>query len=251
MSEHRIAVVIPTFDNPDTVRDVVERVSRHVPDVFVVDDGSGEATRAVVEKIGRDRLARVHHRPVNGGKGAACIDGFELALRSGFTHALQVDADGQHDLDDIPRFVELSKAVPEALVTGRPVFGADVPFGRKHGRKLSNFFCHVETLGRVVDDPMCGFRIYPLSGGRWRECGPRMEFDVEVAVRMVWDGTPVINVPTHVLYPEGGVSHFRLFIDNVRVTAVHTRMCLRTIARWPTIRRSRGRRLDLGDLSPG
>ena len=251
MSAHRIAAVIPTYDNPDTVRDVVERVSRYVPDVIVVDDGSGPAGREAVARLGRDGLARVHHRTENGGKGAACIDGFELAAASGFTNALRVYADGQHAIDDIPRFVALSRDVPEALITGRPIFGNDVPFGRKHGRKLSNFFCHLETLGRVVDDPMCGFRIYPLRGSQWRECGPRMEFDVEVAVRMVWDGTPVINVPTRVSYPEGGVSHFRLFVDNVRVTAAHTKMCLRTIVRWPSIRRSRGQRLELGDLSAG
>lgn len=249
MSGYRIAAVIPTYDNPETVRAVVEAVLVHIPDVIVVDDGSHEAGREAVAQLGRDGLAQVHHRADNGGKGAACIDGFHLAREAGFSHALQVDADGQHDLDDVPRFVALSRAEPRALVTGRPIFGDDVPFGRKHGRKLSNFFCHVETLGRVVDDPMCGFRIYPLDGEQWRRCGPRMEFDVEVAVRMVWSGTPVVNVPTHVRYPEGGVSHFRLFIDNVRVTAVHTRMCLQTIVCWPLIRRSRGRRLELGDLA--
>ncbi|WP_420829412.1 glycosyltransferase [Nannocystis pusilla] len=98
----RPCALIPTFDNPRTVRDVVLRVKAHLPDVVVIDDGSGPEGRAAVEAIGAEGLAHVRRRPHNGGKGAAVKTGFQFAHELGYTHALQVDADGQHDLGDIP-----------------------------------------------------------------------------------------------------------------------------------------------------
>jgi len=243
MSELRLAALIPTFDNPATIARVVEAARAHLPDVLVVDDGSGPAGRAACEALATGMRAMVVHRPRNGGKGAAVKTGLEELAHRGFTHALQVDADGQHAFDDIPRFIAAARAHPAALVLGSPVFDASAPKARLMGRKISVNLVHVQTLGRVITDPMCGFRVYPIAaslaaGAR----GNAMDFDPEVAVRIAWSGTPVINLPTRVRYvtrQQGGVSHFRLVRDNLLIAWMHTRMMLALLYRPFTRRRPR------------
>ena len=219
---------MPTFDNPLTIERTVERLRAHVP-VVVVDDGSRGPGRDVVAALGRAGRAHVLRLPVNRGKGAAVMAGFRLARRLGHTHGLQVDADGQHDLDDVPRFLGAAAARPDALVLGAPRFDETAPRARLAGRKISVFFVHLELGGRVIDDPMCGYRVYPLAPTlRVLSPGPRMEFDIEVAVRLAWKGVPVVNLPTRVRYlrrDEGGVSHFRAVADNVRISYMHMRLC--------------------------
>jgi glycosyltransferase involved in cell wall biosynthesis len=231
----RPCALIPTYDNPLTVHAVVVGVRRHLPDIVVVDDGSGEAGRRALDEIARQGLAHVKRRERNGGKGAAVKTGFEEARRLGFSHAVQVDADGQHDLEDIPRFLDLAHKHPDALILGRPVFDATQPKGRAFARKISVFWVNVETGGRVIDDPQCGFRAYPLAASiAAGASGNHMEFDQELPVRMVWSGTPVLNLPTRVQYlsaEEGGVSHFDLLHDNLRITWLHTRLVLTAAGR--------------------
>lgn len=230
MTFHPCALV-PTFDNPDTVRTVVERLREHLADVIVVDDGSRAPGRAAVDAIARDGLAHVERRAHNGGKGAAVKTGFEVALRRGYTHALQIDADGQHEIADVPRFLAEARAHPEALILGRPVFDASQPRSRALARQISVFWARVETGGRrVIADPQCGFRVYPIAPAlAARARGDHMEFDLELPVRMAWAGTPVRNLPTRVRYlsrDEGGVSHFDIVRDNLRIAWLHTRLVL-------------------------
>ena len=233
----RPCVLIPTYDNPATLADVVRRAREHLADVLVIDDGSGPSAQAACRSIEADGLAHVYRRTRNGGKGAAVKDGFRLALERGFTHAVQIDADGQHALDDIPRFLAQARAEPDALILGEPQYDASAPASRLFGRKITCFWTRFETGGRV-DDPMCGFRVYPLwpavrAGAR----GNRMDFDIEIAVRMVWQGVPVATVPTQVRYlapAAGGVSHFRLVADNVRISWLHTRLSIASI--WHRLR---------------
>ncbi|MFV8753904.1 glycosyltransferase family 2 protein [Nannocystaceae bacterium ST9] len=231
----RPCAVIPTYDNPTTLRAVVEVVRVHLP-VIVVDDGSGPAGRAAVDELGAEGLAHVHHRERNGGKGAAVTTGFELAQRLGYTHALQVDADGQHELADLPAFLAASRERPEALILGAPIYDASAPKGRLIGRQITRFWTNLETYGRVIDDPMCGFRVYPLAAACViaPRCGPRMDFDIEVAVRLVWHGLPVVNLPTRVRYPEGGVSHFHMVRDNARISWMHSKL---VVASWARLAR--------------
>ncbi len=240
VSGWRPCVVIPTYDNPLTIERVVGEVGVQVPDVFVVDDGGGADARAALQRLEGMPGVRVIRREVNGGKGAAVKDGLQAALAEGFTHALQVDADGQHAMGDVPRLLEASREVPAALVLGRPVFDATAPKARLWGRKVSVFWVWLETLGKPgkIADPLCGFRVYPLesavaAGAR----GDRMDFDPEIAVRMVWMGVPVVNVDTKVRYvpaEEGGVSHYRAFRDNLLVSALHARL---TMVRYLGLRR--------------
>jgi glycosyltransferase involved in cell wall biosynthesis len=231
----RLCALIPTYDNPATLRAVVEGVRRHLEDVVLVDDGSGKAGHMAAQAIADDGLAHLERREHNGGKGAAVKTGFAAAQRLGFSHALQIDADGQHDLDDVPRFLERAREHPDTLILGRPLFDASQPRGRAFGRRISIFWVNLETGGRIIADPQCGFRVYPLAaaiaaGAR----GDHMEFDQELPVRMVWAGTPVLNLPTRVRYlspDEGGVSHFDLWRDNVRISWLHTRLVITAAGR--------------------
>lgn len=231
----RFCAIVPTYDNPETVRRVVTAVRRHVSDVIVVDDGSADAGRTACAELGRDGLALVVRRPHNGGKGAAVKDGLRRALELGFTHALQIDADDQHDADDIPLLLAASRAEPRALVTGKPSFDRTAPRARVWGRKITQFWGRVETGGRLDVDSLCGYRVYPVrealaSGTR----GDRMDFDPEIVVRLAWRGAPVVLVPTRVRYlraEEGGVSHFRMVKDNALISWMHTRLCVTAILR--------------------
>lgn len=229
----RLCAVIPTYDNPATIRTVVERVRAHLEHVIVVNDGSGPEGRAAVEALGDEGLADVVHREQNGGKGAAVKTGLARAKACGFTHALQIDADGQHAFDDIPRLLEAARQDPRALVLAAPRFDETAPKGRLWARKITIFWTNLETKRGLIEDPMCGFRVYPVDDALAADVkADYMDFDPEVAVRLAWMGLPVVNVPTKVRYvsaEDGGVSHFRVFKDNVLISWMHTRLVL---TRW-------------------
>lgn len=233
--EFRVAALIPTYDNPATIRAVVEAVRVHLPDVLVVDDGSSAPGREACAQLARDGLAEVVHRPVNGGKGAAVKTGLEALRARGYTHAFQIDADGQHAIADMPRFIAAAELHPEALVLGSPEFDDTAPRARLIGRQITCFWTNVETLGRVIRDPMCGYRVYPLGPALEANArGNAMDFDPEIAVGIAWTGTPVLNLATRVRYvsrEQGGVSHFRLWRDNLLISWMHTRMVIALLFR--------------------
>ena len=240
MPPFRPCVLIPTYNNPDTIRAVVEQAREYLPDIIVVDDGSNPETRAICERLATDGLAVVHHHPVNGGKGAAVKTGFRLALERGFTHAVQADGDGQHALDRIPAFVDIARRSPDALVLGCPVYDDTLHKGRYAARLVTRFWNYIEVMGPTIADSMCGFRVYPLesainSGTR----GDRMNFDIEIPVRMVWNGVQVINEPVPVRYltaEEGGVSHYHTFRDTALISWTHAKLCTEGVFRlltWP------------------
>jgi len=240
MHAFRACVVIPTYDNPATIRAVVEQARDHLPDVIVVDDGSHTPGREACESLARAGLATVHHRAQNGGKGAAVKDGLALARERGFSHAVQVDGDGQHDLAQIPRFLELARQRPEALILGTPVYDHTLHKGRYAARLVTRFWNYLEVMGPTIGDSMCGFRVYPIaaalaSGTR----GNRMDFDIEIPVRMVWQGVPVVNAEVRVRYltaEEGGVSHYQTFRDTLLISWTHSKLMTEIIFRlltWP------------------
>lgn len=224
----RVTGVVPTYDNPATIRAVAERLRARVGHVIVVDDGSAAEGRRACESLAEDGTAHVVHRTINGGKGAAVKTGLHTAKELGFTHALQVDADGQHDLDDVPRFLDTMRENPEALILGDPRYDESAPGARQVGRKITTFWINVECGRGVIGDAMCGFRIYPVDAAVAVQArGDAMDFDPEIAVRLVWAGVPVINIPTKVRYldaGEGGVSHFRVFRDNFLISWLHFRL---------------------------
>lgn len=236
MTAPRICVVIPTYDNPRTIRGVVERARRHVPDVIVVDDHSGPEGEAACRALHDDGLATVVRRDRNGGKGAAVKTGLREARDRGYTHALQVDGDGQHDLDRMPAFVDCARAHPDALVLGYPRYDTTVPAIRLQARRITRFWVDLEVGRGVIHDAMVGFRVYPIAAALAAPVrGDRMDFDVEIAVRLAWAGLPIHNLPVGVRYlteEEGGTSHFQPLRDNLRLGWLHSRLCTIGATRW-------------------
>jgi glycosyltransferase involved in cell wall biosynthesis len=247
----RVCAIIPTYNNPTTVAEVVARVRAHLDDVVVVDDGSAAPARAVIRGLVDAGRCHAVVRDQNGGKGAAVKTGLAWAREHGFAYALQIDADLQHDADDIPKLLAAIRDVPEGtLVLAQPVFDASAPRGRLRARKITVFMAMVETLSHKAGDPLCGFRVYPVEAAlRTRTLGNAMDFDPEIAVRLVWQGAHIVHVPTPVVYRTGGVSHYRGVADTVLIAGAHVRLCLEGLLRlitwpirWPIRAILRGRR---------
>lgn len=235
-SEFRCCAVVPTYDNPETIRSVVERIRVHLPDVLVVDDGSAAPGRETCRALAGDGLATVFRLEENSGKGAAVKRAFVEAEKAGFTHAFQIDADGQHDLDRIPAFLEAARQNSQHAIFGAPVYDDTVPGIRHAGREITRFWVDLEVGRGVIQDAMIGFRVYPLEQIRGLALKDnRMSFDVEIAVLSVWAGVKVVNLPVGVRYlsaEEGGLSHFRPFLDNLRLSWLHSRLCTSASIRW-------------------
>jgi glycosyltransferase involved in cell wall biosynthesis len=243
-------VLIPSYNPGPMVYETVRGALAHWNPVWVVVDGSDDGTPEGLQALSRDEPGlRVIVRPANGGKGTAVLQGCEAAAREGFTHVLTMDSDGQHPAQDIPHFMAASIAQPRALVLGDPVFDASAPRIRVNGRKLSNWWANVETLGGGIGDSLYGFRVYPIADliAVMRSQGwmRRFDFDPEAAVRLVWRGLVPLNIPSRVRYlrpDQGGVSHFNYLRDNVLLTWMHTRLVLEFVLRSPGLLWRRSRR---------
>lgn len=236
--------LVPSHDHWRALPDVVAALRGHGLPVIVVDDGSGpEAAAAIAALHDPEGGVQVHRRPRNGGKGAAVIDGFRLAAAQGFTHAVQVDADGQHDPAALPALLEAARVHPGALVSGQPQYDTSAPLGRRIGRWITHVWVFVETLSLRITDSMCGFRVYPLAPClellERERVGLRMDFDTEIMVRLFWRGVPPLMVPVRVVYPPDNTSNFRMWADNVRISVMHTRLVLGMLWRLPSILRRR------------
>jgi glycosyltransferase involved in cell wall biosynthesis len=232
--------VIPVYDHERTIARVLAAVAAAGLPCFLVDDGSKPSCARELERLAGEvpgtRLVRLS---ANRGKGRAMVTGFEAAASEGFTHALQIDADGQHSLEDIPRFIGEARAHPAALVCGRPLFDASMPLVRRYGRWLTHILVWLETFSLDIPDSLCGFRVYPLEQvsrliGR-EHIGARMDFDVEILVRLCWRGVPLRWLPTPVTYPLDGVSHFRMVRDNARMVALQLRLLAGMLVRLPVL----------------
>lgn len=242
-------VLIPSYNTGVRLVSTVHDALRQWSPVWVVIDGSDDRSdQPILELARRDPRLRVIVRAENGGKGAAIATGVEAALQAGFTHVLTMDADGQHSAAHIRPFMEISRRNPPALVLGRPVFGPEAPLERLYGRKVSVGFARLEILGRGIDDPLFGFRVYPAAALKRALDSTRFargfDFDPEVAVRMVWEGVPTLNLPAPCRYiarSEGGVSHFNYVRDNAKMIWLHLRL-LPQLAFWRWIALVRMRR---------
>jgi glycosyltransferase involved in cell wall biosynthesis len=240
-------VLIPSFNSGPLVLDTVRGARAAWNPVWVVVDGSTDGTGAALQAMAaEDSGLRVMLLPRNQGKGAAVLHGLEAAAAAGFTHALAMDADGQHPADRIAEFMALSAANPAAMVLGKPIFGPEAPLARVRGRRLSNACANLETLWAGIGDSLFGFRIYPVRAlldlmrtHRWMR---RYDFDAEAAVRLAWQGVPALNVrvPVRYLRPEdGGVSHFHYVRDNILLSWMHLRLGAGFLARLPSLLRAR------------
>jgi glycosyltransferase involved in cell wall biosynthesis len=244
-------VIIPSFNTGRLLEVTVAEARACWAPVWVVIDGSTDGSAVAIEAMARmDPALRVIRLGHNRGKGEAVRTGLAAADAMGFTHALVMDADGQHPAASIAVFMAASAAAPAAVVMGSPVFGEDAPWIRVVSRRLSNSIAALLTW-RHVGDALFGFRVYPiaalLSVMRASRGMRRFDFDPEAVVRLVWAGAPLIHLPTPVRYPdrsEGGVSHFRYLRDNMLLTGMYLRLGGTAMGRgWRWWRTFGGRRL--------
>lgn len=237
----RCLVILPSFNSGAMLPRTMLEARRHCDTVWAVVDGSTDGSAEEAGRLGTDGF-RVIQLAENSGKGGAAMAGFRKALRCGFTHALLMDADGQHDAACIPKFLDLSQQYPAHLIAGVPIFGADAPAERVEGRRVGNFFATLETWGMGPADSLFGMRLYPIRPsleilGATRT-GRGFDFDTVLAVRLVWSGIRVINLPVPVRYPprrEGGVTHFRYIRDNLLLTTAHVRLVVGMLFRIPRL----------------
>ena len=227
----RVCAIVPSYNHYLAIGDVIARLRGFDLPVYVIDDGSGPAAAAsLAARHDPARGVWVIRLPVNGGKGRAVREGFRQARQAGFTHALQVDADGQHDLSVVPRMLGVAARDPGTLVSGQAMFDRSVPLGRRIGRWITHVWVYVETLSFRITDALCGLRVYPLDAAigvaEAEALGDRMDFDIAIMVHLSWCGVPVAMVPVRVTYPPGNTSNFHLWRDNLSITRMHTRLVL-------------------------
>ena len=238
---NKLLVVIPVYNHARGLASMLKGLAACALPCLLVDDGSEPECAAALRWMSAqhpDWLSLLRLEP-NQGKGAAMLAGFAAAAARGATHVLQIDADGQHQVSDIPRFVSVAERHPQALVLGCPKYDQSVPRGRLIGRYVTHVWVWINTLSLAVRDSMCGFRVYPLAPLteliRSESLGKRMDFDSDVVVRLVWRGVPVVNLPTPVRYPADGVSHFKLWRDNWMISKMHARLFFGLLLRWPRL----------------
>ncbi len=232
--------IIPNYNHPMAMAKTLSRLESFDLPCLIIDDGSNSETQLILQQLSeRYSWVQYHQHQQNLGKGAAVMSGFRIANKQGITHAIQIDADGQHDLENIDELMALSSKEPEALVSGHPIYDESVPMGRFIARYLTHFWVWIETLSFSIKDSMCGFRVYPVEA-----CcqlmdktyiGKRMDFDTEIMVKLYWQGVPVLMLSTKVIYPEGNTSNFRMWQDNWLITKMHTRLVLGMFIRLPKL----------------
>ena len=234
-----LCIVIPVYNHHHALKQVVAQLKPfNLPCVLVNDGSSAECTQAlkIIQHQESHWISLLHRKP-NGGKGAAVTAGLKWAIDHGYSHALQIDADGQHCTRDIPAFLEASHNHPDALILGQPVFGPEVPKKRLYGRQFTNLWIWINTLSFKIKDGMCGFRIYPLAAVKIllvkTSLGQRMDFDIEIVVRLYWQGTDILNIPTRVQYPLDGISHFKMLKDNLLISKKHAQLFFGMLWRLP------------------
>lgn len=232
--------LVPVYNHEQVLAQTLAQIQAWGLPVVLVDDGSHAGCKTVMRQIAQQNpdvhlIVRDH----NGGKGAAVKTGLNAALHLGFSHALQIDADGQHTIADIPRFLEAAALQPQTLIVGIPVYDASVPKARLYGRYITHVWVWINTLSLTLKDSMCGFRVYPLarSGAliTAEPIGNRMDYDTEFLVRWYWRHWPVQQLSTRVIYPPNGVSHFLAWRDNKLISWMHTRLFFGMLWRLPRL----------------
>lgn len=225
----KYCVIVPIFNHPEKLASLTRSLLEKGLPIILIDDGSAETCHQVIREVTSTNpdITLITHKE-NKGKGAAIKTGLRKALQSGFSHAIQIDADGQHELNDIDKFIAKSKEFPEALIAGYPKYDASVPKHRYYSRYASHIWVWINTLSTHIIDSMCGYRIYPTKLSvvliQDEKMGDRMDFDGEFIVRWYWRGHQVKQLQTKVIYPADGISHFNLIRDNKLISLMHARL---------------------------
>lgn len=230
MQKNKFCVIIPTYNNAKTIVDVISNVWIFCKDIIIVDDGCTDGTDGLLRSCPYDLT--VISYPQNKGKGHALAKGFEKAKGMGYSHAITIDADGQHFASDMPAFIKQMEAHPEAIIVGnRNLNEQNMPRGNTFANKFSNFWFQMQT-GIRIGDTQSGYRLYPLS----KLCGlrfitSRYEAELELLVLSAWMGVEILSIPVRVYYPpvEERVSHFRPIYDFMRISALNVVLCIGAI----------------------
>jgi len=237
---NRYCLIIPVYNHHHKLQDLLTALSEYQQTIFLIDDGSDQTSANKIREIAHlfERV-QLHRHDDNQGKGAAVMTGMQLAQRQGFSHAIQIDADFQHNPADIPQFISQSEHKPEALICGIPVYDETVNKLRFYARYLTHVWVWVHTWSLDIKDSMCGYRLYPvvdfMAQVKRKKPGQYMNFDTEIIVRLHWQGVEIINVPTHVRYHDDVPSNFRPLADNWAITKMHTVLFFGMIIRIPKL----------------
>lgn len=240
-------LIVPHYRHVAEFEQFLPRLLALALPIILIDDGSSDAQVSQLEQL-------IHNKPDvtlvkhghNRGKGAAVMTGLTVARAKGYSHGFQVDADGQHNLEDVNHFIEQAQAQPDAIICGNPTFTDDAPKARVYGRRVTDFWVALETLSTQIKDGLCGFRVYPLAQTEQifdaYYIGKRMDFDTEILVKAVWQNIELRFIDTQVIYPAGGASHFNYLRDNLLLIRLHTRLMLGMLVRspWLIAQRIRG-----------
>ncbi|WP_063664601.1 glycosyltransferase family 2 protein [Aliivibrio fischeri] len=240
MTNFRPCFLIPCYNHGKTIPAVVESLMSYGYPMIIVDDGSENETKRILEEVTQHNESITLITLVeNQGKGGAVIAGIEKAYQQSYSHAIQIDADGQHDLEALPKLIAESQEHPTALISGQPIYDESVPKSRLYGRYATHIWVWIETLSFTIKDSMCGFRSYPIGPTinvlERAVLGRRMDFDTEIMVRMYWNETDIRFINTRVIYPEDGISHFDALWDNVKISWMHTKLFFGMLPRIPSL----------------
>ncbi|TDM53878.1 glycosyltransferase family 2 protein [Aliivibrio fischeri] len=240
MTNFRPCFLIPCYNHGKTIPAVVESLMSYGYPMIIVDDGSENETKRILEEVTQNNESiTLITLAENQGKGGAVIAGIEKAYQQSYSHAIQIDADGQHDLEALPKLIAESQEHPTALISGQPIYDESVPKSRLYGRYATHIWVWIETLSFAIKDSMCGFRSYPIGPTinvlERAVLGQRMDFDTEIMVRMYWNETDIRFINTRVIYPEDGISHFDALWDNVKISWMHTKLFFGMLPRIPSL----------------
>ncbi len=227
----QFCLLIPHYNHHEQLLRFLPVVAAQNLPCIIVDDGSHPESLAQLRSaLPQYPDVTLVAMPYNRGKGRAIKTGVTWAASQGYSHVIQIDADGQHNVADIPRFMALAQDFPHALISGRPTFDESAPAVRRHGRKITSAVCMLETFSTAIRDGLCGFRVYPVASFEKLQdryyLGNRMDFDTEILVKSVWLGIPLKYLDTPVIYPQGNVSHFNYLRDNLILIRLHSRLLL-------------------------
>jgi len=232
--------LVPVYRHGATVGALTQKLTAYGLPIIVVDDGNDLETKSFLTRLCSDtpQLILVSLKK-NTGKGGAFAKGLEKAAELGLTHVMQIDADGQHDIDMAGFFLEESAKFPNCIICGLPVFDESAPRIRLIARKISRFWAAITTLSGELKDVMCGFRVYPVEASLKISRDPlmnkRMGFDGEILVRLYWARVYPLFYPVQIVYPKDGISNFRVIRDNLHISWSFTRLCIGMLLRFPIL----------------
>ncbi len=222
----KCCVIVPTYNNASTLKKVLDGILKYTNNLIVVNDGSTDKTQDILKDYSEITIIT---NDANQGKGFALRRSFHEAWNAGYKYAITIDSDGQHNTDDLPKFISALKVNPETLIIGARNMDQDsVPGKSSFGHKFSNFWYWIET-GIKLPDTQTGYRLYPLSKlSKMRFFTRKFEFEIEILVRAAWKGIPATSVPVSVYYAPANerISHFRPFRDFTRVSILNSILVL-------------------------